>query len=299
MIIAGVHKAGTTSLFTYLASHRDICGSSKKEIHYFTPVRYGKELPPLDDYSKYFSHWSSEKYLLEASPSYFYGGEKIINLMNRYLDHPKILILLRNPVDRFLSFYRHLKSKLLIDEDINIEAFLNEAVKKYNDESPDIIEDNYYHRGIKEGKYIDYLIPWYENFKNDLKIIFFEDLRNFPIKTMVKICNWLDIDSKIYTEYDYLAENRTVFSRFKIIHRFALKINNKAEPFFRRNPKIKKTLRKAYYQFAETKDDEMIQPEQKDTIVEFYAESNKRLYHFLESIGYDCKPDWLNFKKSP
>ena len=32
LIIAGAHKAATTSLYTYLAAHPDIYGSGKKEI---------------------------------------------------------------------------------------------------------------------------------------------------------------------------------------------------------------------------------------------------------------------------
>ena len=35
LIIAGVTRAGTTSLFEALAWHPDICGSAAKETHYF------------------------------------------------------------------------------------------------------------------------------------------------------------------------------------------------------------------------------------------------------------------------
>lgn len=35
LIIAGFGKAGTTSLFEYLSSHPDICGSAVKETKFF------------------------------------------------------------------------------------------------------------------------------------------------------------------------------------------------------------------------------------------------------------------------
>ena len=45
-IIAGVNKAGTTSLFVSLSTHPDVAPSSIKETRYFLPPRYGEPLPP-------------------------------------------------------------------------------------------------------------------------------------------------------------------------------------------------------------------------------------------------------------
>jgi hypothetical protein len=39
LIIAGAQKAGTSSLFWYLAQHPQICASDRKELRYFTPRR--------------------------------------------------------------------------------------------------------------------------------------------------------------------------------------------------------------------------------------------------------------------
>ena len=35
LLIAGVNKAGTTSVFQYLSSHPDVCGSAVKETKFF------------------------------------------------------------------------------------------------------------------------------------------------------------------------------------------------------------------------------------------------------------------------
>ena len=40
-IIAGVNKAGTTSLFVSLSTHPDVAPSSIKETRFFLPARYG------------------------------------------------------------------------------------------------------------------------------------------------------------------------------------------------------------------------------------------------------------------
>lgn len=81
LVIAGVGGAGTTSLFSYLIQHPDICGASVKEVRYFTPIKYGHSLADLASYAHYFSHCADEKYLVESTPGYFYGGEALTSAM--------------------------------------------------------------------------------------------------------------------------------------------------------------------------------------------------------------------------
>ncbi|MBA2566920.1 MAG: hypothetical protein H0V08_03905, partial [Thermoleophilaceae bacterium] len=74
LVIAGPGKAGTTSLFAYLARHADVCASRVKQAQYFSPAPYRAgggtgQVADLD----YLDHWRSEPYRLEATPSYFYG----------------------------------------------------------------------------------------------------------------------------------------------------------------------------------------------------------------------------------
>ena len=48
-IIAGVNKAGTTSLFVSLSTHPDVAPSAIKETRYFLPARYGQPLEPTSE----------------------------------------------------------------------------------------------------------------------------------------------------------------------------------------------------------------------------------------------------------
>ena len=54
-IIAGVNKAGTTSLFVSLSTHPDVAPSSIKETRYFLPPRYGAPLAPASVWEGYFA----------------------------------------------------------------------------------------------------------------------------------------------------------------------------------------------------------------------------------------------------
>src|SRR5680860_1846194 len=58
LLVAGVPKAGTGSLFAYLSQHPDICRADEKEVgywNYYNPRRHSGAPPPLDDYRKHFA----------------------------------------------------------------------------------------------------------------------------------------------------------------------------------------------------------------------------------------------------
>ena len=74
LVIAGVSRAGTTSLFRYLAQHPDVGTSDVKELRYFSAVRHGQPLEPLDMYAAHFKA-CTQAFAVEATPGYFYGGE--------------------------------------------------------------------------------------------------------------------------------------------------------------------------------------------------------------------------------
>src|SRR5882757_7989415 len=130
LIIGGVHKAGTTSVFTYLSMHPDVCGSSTKEIGFFMPLKYGEPIGSLEEYSKYWSHCEGEKkYLLEASPSYIYGKEVIASRIRHELGKGvKVIFIFRNPTDRLFSFYERKKVNTYLSENITFRSFVEKSM---------------------------------------------------------------------------------------------------------------------------------------------------------------------------
>ena len=60
-IIAGVNKAGTTSLFVSLSTHPDVAPSSIKETRFFLPARYGQPLPPAAEWDAFFADAGSSR----------------------------------------------------------------------------------------------------------------------------------------------------------------------------------------------------------------------------------------------
>src|SRR3712207_1668459 len=80
LIIGGTTKAATTSLFSYLADHPQICASSLKESRFFLDADYPVSSKcrfedGLDKYDELFQHCRDDRLLrLEATPDYLYSA---------------------------------------------------------------------------------------------------------------------------------------------------------------------------------------------------------------------------------
>lgn len=99
----GVMKAATTWIFQCLVEHPDICGSSKKEIHFFDrPENYKKG---LEYYKAFFNNCSHDKVKGEYTPRYIFSKDAPELIYKNFLD-VKIIACLRNPVDRAASHYK-------------------------------------------------------------------------------------------------------------------------------------------------------------------------------------------------
>ena len=174
LIIVGVPKAGTTSLFQGLASHGEVCGSDVKEPQYFRPLLEGAEPGPVDDYRRHFRHCSGDRYRLEASPEYFYGGERVVRAMRGLLPGLKVIVVLREPTSRLVSFYRFKKAHFALPSELDIESYI--AACDRVPEAERLVRRNSPFMGIEGGFYDCYVDPWLRAFGDDLKILFFDDL---------------------------------------------------------------------------------------------------------------------------
>ncbi|MCS6917799.1 MAG: sulfotransferase domain-containing protein [Chitinophagales bacterium] len=299
LIIAGVHKAGTTSVFTYLSLHPQVCGSSIKEIGYFMPLRYGLPLPDASVYAAYWNHCKPQaKYRLEASPSYLYGGSVIAAALEELLGREvRILILLRNPAERLFSFYERKKVNAYLPQDMTFRRFAELSLQRCGQEPKGLREEDtesLLRRGISEGFYADYLPPWLERYGNRLRLLFFEDLRNDTPAFMQELCQWLELDFSVYRPEDFVIENQTTAVRSGWLHRSLLAVNKKFESFWRKNVALKRTLRRWYKQVNTVEGKrERLREEDRQWLEEIYRPYNARLVALLQQHGISRWPEWL------
>ncbi|HKR03230.1 MAG TPA: sulfotransferase, partial [Bacteroidia bacterium] len=118
-LIAGVAKAGTTSLYYYLTQHPEV-DIPRKESFYFAREFYKNapgDKPPFyrdksrivfteKDYDKFYSHVNKNA-TGEVSTCYAYFHESAVPLIKEKLGDVKIIFILRNPVERAYSAYKH------------------------------------------------------------------------------------------------------------------------------------------------------------------------------------------------
>ncbi len=98
-------RCGTTSLNAYLREHPQISVSQPKEVHFFDQnFERG-----IDWYLQHFPDSDSSRAVGEATPAYLYFPEVAARIATTLPD-VKILLLLRDPVDRAHSHYWHNRS---------------------------------------------------------------------------------------------------------------------------------------------------------------------------------------------
>lgn len=279
--VIGVHKAGTTSFYEYISTQEGVFSPLVKELHFFTPLVYNnKATLNIDDYLKHFKK-AKEHYILDVSPSYLYGGTAIINKIRSYTDNVKIVVILRDPTERFVSFYK----QGLKRGKINIETSLNEYFEQCKLEFNEFIQnknhkDTFTNRGLREGCYSLYLSDWLREFDNDVHVIFFEDLIKNPELTLDKFGHTLDLNFN-WDNVSFDVANQSRRPRFQSISKNKSKFFRKYESFFRKNKKIKQFLKKIYNSVNTTQYSSGDYEVEKEEIVKFYDAYNKDLIKIL------------------
>jgi hypothetical protein len=118
----GEGRCGTTSLWHWLRSHPDVYLSPVKEVDYF---RFASDpAGGLDGYRRYFMAAEDQKHVGEFSPGYI-ASPKALAAIRDLIPGVKVVVTLRNPVDRFLSqFHYHQRYHKRTD----LLAFIDEGI---------------------------------------------------------------------------------------------------------------------------------------------------------------------------
>lgn len=291
-IIAGVHKAGTTSLFYYLSDHPQVLASLDKETNFFGYSKYHTPVRPLEEYYEQFQKYKNEKIIMEASPGYFYGGKATAEEVKNKCNNPKILIILREPVDRAISFFNRKREVFQLPVELSLDDYYTQCLQ-YS-EADLKLEKNHLYTGFEFGFYSKFINNWYEVFGTNLKVMFFDELKN-PKQVMLELCDWLEIDKNFYSNYNYEVKNKSVNYKNRFMHELVVKVSFGAKRFWRNNPKLKSGLRNMYYKI----NGEPVKKSDHDAAVKekikaMYKPYNKQLAEYLTAKGITNLPKWLS-----
>ena len=181
----GGQRCGTTWIYEIL-----------KETHYFS-------------YNYHFGHiWYQDRFdssnmrtLGEYSTSYLYDiqcPERVFN----YNKKMKIILSVRNPIERFISHHKH----EVIGQRISKEILNPKKLIKLN---PSYID---------YGMYYKYLSHWLQYFpKDQILIVLFDDIKNNPNKVVEKIYQFLEVDISFVPESLYKKINSSWVAKSNLL----------------------------------------------------------------------------------
>lgn len=292
LIIAGVPKAGTTSLFLALAAHPDVFASRIKETQYFRPIVEGGEPGPIQEYERYFDGCSNQRYRLEATPEYFYGGTRLIERMKSDLGDIRVILVLREPRSRMVSFFRFKKSHLHLPTDMTFEEYLTacNAVPRERQLARELSA----YMGIEGSHYDKYLPDWLDGLGDALRIVFFDDLVADAGAVLAGTAEWLDIDPGGLPPQSMGRSNSTTNFRWAPLQRVALSIASRAEGLSQSHPALYNWMRATYYRINGAPSEARPSAATLAYLDEHFAPHNERLAQQLRDHGITALPKWLD-----
>lgn len=194
VVLAGVTHAGATRLSRALARHPEVKLPVHQRVDHYSPLRFGQPIEAtLADYDRHFATWRGQRYRLERSPVYFDGGQQLVDALCRDLPGLRVVLLLRNPVDRLWTGYRDKVARGRVPRAMTYETYVERCLAlRAND--ADRFEGNRYFRTLSSGLYAEHVGRWLDAFGRRVKVIFAEDLDVAPRRTVEELFTWLDLD---------------------------------------------------------------------------------------------------------
>ena len=253
-MIIGAGKSGTTALYEYLAEHPDVYMSPVKETNFFA-LEGEKMVDPKDDpeqmfhypwsvtnwedYVKLFDGVETEKAIGEVSPMYLYSEEAAFRIKERFPDM-KLIVILRNPVDRLYSRFMHLARENRKPTNRFEDALDRETIWWRRNDL------------VKEGFYHNHLQKYYGLFdKDQIKVILYDDFKSDPLKEVQNIYEFIGVNGwhepDFNTEYNVsgLIKNPVIdrlIGQKSVIKELAAMVNPKLKEAITSNQQLKKWI---------------------------------------------------------
>ena len=244
-LIIGAQRCGTTSLYNYLVEHPHVSPAFMKETHFFdlhfhrganwyraffpTTHRFSvagfglarrdRSVKPADDHpsNDAFRSRSHRRTLTGESTPYYLFYPHAPQRVKVMIPEVKLIVLLRNPVDRAYSHYHH--EVRTGAEAASFEDALEREAEIMPGEIAKTWEDGRYrsfshihHSYLSRGIYVDQLRRWIELFgREQMIVIRSEDLYRDPAMTVDRVLRFLGLSR--WTKSQYTMYNLAHYDR--------------------------------------------------------------------------------------
>lgn len=180
-LVIGAEKSGTTWLYECLKKHPEIYLPDTKEIHYFNRLRSDHSVRDrflehdISWYERFFEGADEYKCIGEVTPMYLCDAVAMQRI-HETLGQIKLIVMLRDPVDRAISHYKMARAKGKVKED-----FQEISRKK---------DDIFIGRGMY-GKQLEKVYGLFA--KENVHIILFDEVVSRPFEVMDEVFEFLGV----------------------------------------------------------------------------------------------------------
>jgi Sulfotransferase domain len=226
LMIAGAQKSGTTSLKNYLGQHPALATHPHKEFGYFYNSKEYKE-GYNSAFEKYFSQ-AGENVRLIAKNAGLYMNEGGIHLLTEHSPNCKIVLILRNPVERTYSSFLMEKNYGSITGDFDMVKEIALRADRTDWRYEFFIGMSTYSESIEMiRKYVP---------KDSVRFILYEEFSDNPENTCRELFEWLGVDPNFMPDTS-VRHNETRMNRSRRVGGFISRLLHNQNP-------VKKLARK-------------------------------------------------------
>jgi hypothetical protein len=198
VFLIGAQKAGTTSVYSWLAQHPEISSPKiVKDYHFFCEGRYFNEgYEHLESFYK-----DSSNIKVHAAVNYLFFSEMSSKKIYDYNSQAKIIICLRDPVKRAISAYKYFVR--IHKETLSLESALKRELRGELKDHQELANFTYLEHGNYSSQIRDYTKYFNER---QIKIILFEDLvdKNRQSAIMRDLSAFIGVDDSYSYKFSHM-----------------------------------------------------------------------------------------------
>lgn len=226
-LIIGAGRSGTTTLHKLLEEHAEVAFSKIKEVHYFSIDDLHSR--GEDYYHSFYPNYNNEK-IIASADTYLLMDYTAIERIYNYNPGMKIIVMLRNPVDRAYSSYNY---SVNYGYHKAYGSFLDCIEQEKNiAQEPSIVQRN--NLGHFYGSlYHKHLSEWSKFFpKENILLLTTADLKENLKGIQNKLTDFLSI-TPFGSEQKLEKQNANAVPKFKAFEQFLLNRENPLRKFIR------------------------------------------------------------------
>jgi hypothetical protein len=221
LLVVGCQKSGTTWLHKSLGFSKQIFASSPKELDFFN------KLEIEEGFASYLANFPEQvppvKYYMECTPHYFqkpYADIDIASNIKKFLGDPKLIVMFRNPVERYES------------------AYIHHMMKGRLPYTPIISELDSSNKMLDLGHYGTILAHWKSVFP-DISVHLYDRVKSDRLGLVQDIMSYLDIENDILPEQldfrtnDKEAKSKKLGSEWNVLPKLDSNLRLKLVEYYR------------------------------------------------------------------